>query len=62
MVDYRQIAAIVNIADDDIHGTKRERWQNRRNWISFHKNLISKKAPGHAQICCNWSAIFVVLK
>jgi len=59
-----KIAAIVNIADHDIRGTKRERWQNSRKWISCHKNQSyqNQKAPEHAEIYCNWSAIWVVLK
>ena len=35
-----KIAAIVNMADDDIHGITREWWQNSGTWIFCHIELL----------------------
>ena len=35
-----KIAAIVNMAADDIHGITRERWQNSGNSIFCHIELL----------------------
>ena len=35
-----KIAAVINMADDDIHGITRERWQNSGTWIFCHLEVL----------------------